>query len=179
MAAYKSDHKIIASDLNFGNCYCNFPSLAPKLLDATAPDLFSSYGFTQIIDIPTRVTQDTTSLIDLFFESNIENIVCHGTLPKIADHEGIVVSYNILSQRLKSKNKTIYDYKNADIIGLIKYIKEFDFNTNLFSYPIEAQTELYSKVLTDAFAQFVPCKTVNIRQNDQPWVNSYTRLLLR
>ena len=80
---------------------------------------------------------------------------------------------------MKSKNKTIYDYKNADIIGLIKHIKEFDFNTNVFSYPIEAQTGLYSKVITDAFAQFVPCKTVNIRQNDQPWSNSYTRLLLR
>ena len=41
------------------------------------------------------------------------------------------------------------------------------------------QTELYSKVLTDAFAQFVPSKKVQLRLNDQPWTNSYTRLLLR
>ena len=92
LSQHKADTKIIASDLNFGNCYCKYPLLQPKPLDASAPDLYSSYGFCQIIDIPTRVTNDTTSLIDLFFVSNTRNIACHGTLPKIANHEGIVVS---------------------------------------------------------------------------------------
>ena len=49
----------------------------------------------------------------------------------------------------------------------------------MFNHPIELQTELYSNVLTDAFAKFVPCKTVKIRTEDQPWANNYTRLLLR
>ena len=122
LSTYNTDHKIIASDLNFGNCYCKYPILQPKPLDATAPDLFSSYGFSQLIDIPTRVTNDTTSLIDLFFEANTENVVCHGTFPQIADHEGFLVSYNIESQKPKTKTKTIYDYRNADVDGLIKHI---------------------------------------------------------
>ena len=33
--------------------------------------------------------------------------------------------------------------------------------------------------MIDAFSQFVPCKSVPIRVNDQPWSNTYTRLLLR
>ena len=90
-----------------------------------------------------------------------------------------LVSYNIESQKPKSKTKTIYDYRNADADGLIKHIKEFDFNTAVFNYPTVSQAELYSKVLTDAFALYVPCKTVPIRSEDQPWANSYTRLLLR
>ena len=64
-------------------------------------------------------------------------------------------------------------------MDLIDYIKYFDYETAVFQYPAETQAELYTKVLTDAFAQFIPCKTVPIRQNDQPWSNSYTRLLLR
>ena len=44
-------YKIISSDLNFGNCYCKNPMLNPKPLDSTAPDLFASYGFQQLIDI--------------------------------------------------------------------------------------------------------------------------------
>ena len=67
LSSYNATQKIIASDLNFGNCYCKYPILNPKPLDATAPDLFSSYGFTQLIDIPTRITDNTMSLIDLFF----------------------------------------------------------------------------------------------------------------
>ena len=49
----------------------------------------------------------------------------------------------------------------------------------MFSHPIELQAELYSNILTDAFSVFVPCKTFQIRPEDQPWANSYTRLLLR
>ena len=59
-----------------------------KPLDALAPDIFSSFGFKQLIDIPTRTTGDTISLIDLFFVDKTEDIVCHGTLPRIADHDG-------------------------------------------------------------------------------------------
>ena len=119
--------KIIISDLNFGNCYCKYPVLEPKLLDAAAADLFSSFSFTQLIDIPTRVTEDTTSLIDLIFERNTDNISSHGTLPKIADHDGVLVSYFIQSHKPKAKTKTIYHYKNADINGLINHIKSFNF----------------------------------------------------
>ena len=40
----KVEYKIIASDLNFGNCFCKNPVLNPKPLDSSAPDLFESYG---------------------------------------------------------------------------------------------------------------------------------------
>ena len=83
---HKSDVKIIASDLNFGNIYCKSPLLDHKPLDQTAPELFSSYGMQQLIDIPTRVREHTISLVDLFFVSTIDNVKAHGTLPAIADH---------------------------------------------------------------------------------------------
>ena len=77
------------------------------------------------------------------------------------------------------KTKSFYDYKNTDIDGLRNYIKNFDFNTAVFSHPTVQQTELYEKILVEAFNKYVPCKTVIIRHNDQPWANTYTRLLLR
>ena len=136
----KAEYKIIASDLNFGNCYCKNPILNPKPLDSTAPDLFESYGFHQLIDIPSRVTLVSVSLIDLIFTNKSDNIICHGTLPKIADHEGTLVSFNIKSQKIKPNTKIIYDYKNADVEGLIKYIKEFNFQNTVFDLPIFDQT---------------------------------------
>ena len=77
----------------------------PKPLDSVAPDLFSSYGFKQLIDIPTRVTQISVSLIDLIFVNKPDDIICHGTIPKIADHDGTIVSFNTKSE--KQKQKTI------------------------------------------------------------------------
>ena len=49
----------------------------------------------------------------------------------------------------------------------------------VFSHPIEVQTSLFQDILIDAFSKFIPCKTYQIRPNDQPWSNTYTRLLLR
>ena len=175
----KAAYKIIAGDLNFGNCYCRVPILDPKPLDSTAPDLFSSYGFQQLIDIPTRVTENSISLIDLIYVNKPDDVVCHGTLHKIADHDGVLVSFNTKSIKQKPKTKKIYDYKNADIDGLINYIKNFDFENTVFSHPSIDQTDIYTDVLQKAFAQFVPVKTITIRPMDQPWCTTYTRLLMR
>ena len=62
---------------------------------------------------------------------------------------------------------------------MISHIKQINFETAVFSHPIEAQADIYNNLLIDAFSQFVPSKTITIRANDQPWSNRYTRLLLR
>ena len=174
-----ANYKIISSDLNFGNSYCKCPILTPKPLDSVAPDLFASFGFHQLIDIPTRTTETTMSLIDLIYINNPENVICHGTLPRIADHDGTLVSFNLKCKKQPQKTKTIYDYKNADIEGLTKYIKELDFQNSVFNQPTINQADIYTNILKQAFAKFVPCKTVVIRPQDMPWCNTYTRLLLR
>jgi hypothetical protein len=152
--SHPSTHKVIASDLNFGNCYCKYPILEPKPLDTRAPDLFSSRGFTQIIDIPTRTTQNTLSLIDLIFTNTPEDIVVHGTLPKIADHDGIICSFNIIEQRAKPRKKTMHDYKNIDLIGLRRHIKEYDFTNTVFTLPVAEQVQAYTQVIT-----YNPCRS--------------------
>ena len=69
--------------------------------------------------------------------------------------------------------------KIADIAGFIQYIKEYDFENSIFCRPVKDQTELYTEVLKQGIAKFVPLKTITIRLSDAPWCNSYTRLLLR
>ena len=54
-------------------------------------------------------------------------------------------------------NFVLVDYKNADIDGLVKYIKSFDFNNSVFDQPIKNQADFYSDILKQAFAKFVPC----------------------
>ena len=123
----------------------------------------------------------TISLIDLIFTNMTDDIVCHGTLPKIADHEGTIVCLNTKSTKSKSKSKIIYDYKNADEAGLIDFIKNYNFDNTVFVFnqPTTKQAEIFTNILHDAFAQFVLSKTVLVRPSDQSWCNRLTRLLLR
>ena len=100
-------------------------------------------------------------------------------LNKIAEKEGVVVSFNTKNVKPKPRTKLIHDYKNADVEGLIKFIKEYDFENSVFSRPATKQADIFSDILKQAFAQFIPSKSVVIRPTDQGWCNSFTRLLLR
>ena len=55
----RADYKLLSGDFNFGNIYCKSTVLQPKPLDVKASDLFSSHGFHQLIDIPTRFAENT------------------------------------------------------------------------------------------------------------------------
>jgi hypothetical protein len=179
LSNHSAHTKLFMSDLNFGNIYSKYPALSPKPLDAHAPELFSSHGYQQLIDIPTRVTDNTTSLIDLAFTSNLDKIRSHGTLPPIADHEGIFVHFHCVKEQQSVITKSVYDFRNIDEIGLRNYIKSFDFDLHVFSKPVAQQAEAISDILILAQKLFVPMKEITIKTNDQPWVNSYTRILMR
>ena len=176
---HQHDNAFIAADLNFGNCYCKFPILTHKPLDSVAPDLFESYGMKQLIDIPTRVTDQSTSLIDLFFVSDLSSVITYGTLPKIADHDGILCSFKNTHSKPKIVTRTVYDYSNVDEVGLRNYINTFNFDTSVFCHPVEYQAEHFTEILQNAFSLYVPTKTVVVRSTEQPWCNTFTRLLLR
>ena len=44
---------------------------------------------------------------------------------------------------------------------------------------MQQQAEELSNILISAQKQFIPVKEITIKATDQPWVNSYTRLLMR
>ena len=69
LSRYEADLKMISSDLNVVNCYCVSPPLPFKPIDHSAPELFTSYGFKQLIDIPTR-ERKSISLMDLVYVTN-------------------------------------------------------------------------------------------------------------
>ena len=113
------------------------------------------------------------------FVSNVNSIQSHGCLPNVADHEGIFVSFHNTQQKVPLQTRTCFDYKNVDEKGLIKYLNEIDYGSLVFSLPVCDQAEAYTNILIQAREKFVTTKTILIRPCDQPWVNSYTRLLLR
>ena len=119
------------------------------------------------------------SLIELIFTNNEDNITKHGTTDPIADHDGIFVSFHSKMSKEKVISKDVFDYKNIDEIGLRNYIKAIYFQSSVFTQPIKEQANEMTKILQSALKKFVPIKKIIIKPSDQPWVNSYTRLLMR
>ena len=106
-------------------------------------------------------------------------VLCHGTLPKIADHDGILCSFNVIKSKEHARTKTLYDYKNVDLVGLLNFIKEHSYKNNIFNRPVEIQAELFTKFMIEAMDNFIPKQSITLRANDQSWRNTLTRLILR
>ena len=51
--------------------------------------------------------------------------------------------------------------------------------TNVFEKSVTQQAEAMSNILGSAQNKFVLVKTFSIKQDDQQWVDSYTRLSMR
>ena len=79
----------------------------------------------------------------------------------------------------RSIKKIVYDYKNEDIDKIRRFIKDYDFEGKVFSFPVKEQAEIFSKVLVDCFNEFVPKRIIHLKPQAIPWCNTYTRLLLR
>ena len=94
--------------------YSKHPVLPDKPLDSTAPDLFESYGFTQLIDIPTHITEKTASLVDLVYVQNQDYLSIQGTLPRVADHDGTLVLFHSSRPKVLQQTRTIYDHSKIN-----------------------------------------------------------------
>ena len=120
------------------------------------------------------------SLVDLIFVDNLDCITRHGTLPKIADHYGIFITFHCVKQKQYTPKKhTIYNYNDVQEKELINYIKSLDFDTLIFSKPVEDQANIMTNILTVAFQNVVPSKEVKVRPLAPAWTNTYTQLLQR
>ena len=98
---------------------------------------------------------------------------------KLLTMKVLFVSFSCTQDKPRPRTRTIFDYNNVDVYALCQHIKYICFDLLVFSQPVNKQADLSTDILTEVFSKFIPCKSITIRQQDQPWTNTYTRLLLR
>lgn len=89
-----------------------------KLLIST----FDSYLMKQIVDKPTRITEKTSSQIDLVF-TNIAYLTCD-VIDKISDHEVLIVKGNVFVQNEK-KDKINKCVQLLDFVKMKTYLQDY------------------------------------------------------
>ena len=80
------------------------------------------YGLDQLINEPTPITPNTSTLIDLIFTNRPENVYCSGVshVAAISDHS-LVYAYQKISIPTFSKGVTLITYRQFKVIIIIFY----------------------------------------------------------
>ena len=126
-------------DVNFGNLYCFFNSLNVKPIDQQGCQIFEDYQFTNLIDRPTRYTNHSVSLIDLFFVDRFDKVSAACVWSNIADHNGISASFDLCSKRPKQRTFEKYEFNqmtNDNWISFKSHLDDFSIKSrNFVSWP--------------------------------------------
>ena len=130
-------------------------------------------NLTHLIAEPTRVTFNSSSMLDLDITNCPERFSASGTLspPFNCDHSVIFASMNLSTQRSRSYKRHVWNFNNVNITDLNWELSQLDW----FSLCVNINDidEIYSSWYSDfrsVIEKYIPLKIqyVTIRFNDKP-----------
>ena len=141
-------------------------------------NIMNSFGLTQIIDSPTRITQYSSTLIDLILISDSLRCTDKGTIePFCSDHHAIYFSTNFLTTKQHCYQRKIWKYDDANFDEYRQKLTSSDWNMNNLS--VDEQVHKLTNNMVKAAEQSIPNKIVTIRPRDLPWFHNEIRNEIR
>lgn len=128
----------------------------------------------QIIDKPTRITENTSSLLDLII-TNRPDLILHSDVTPchVADHELITMTLIIKKTKRPPVIKTFRDFKHYDPQSFRELILSKEMN--LLNIPstdnVNKQVTILTEVINISIDALAPYVTRIVRRPPAPWIN--------
>lgn len=170
-----SDEIILLGDLNINMLKPNLP--AYNFLN----DILQTYNLKQIVTEPTRIANQTSSLIDIIASTKIEHITKTGTvhMPTVSDHLLIYCCVECPVVKNKVKFIKIRDFKKLDSNLLFEQVVSTNWNAVKSINNIEDQIDYLNQNIIALFDQFAPIKTIKISKPPAPWLTEVIKLMIK
>nr|CAH7760935.1 unnamed protein product [Callosobruchus chinensis] len=164
------DNIIILGDLNI-----NF-----LIQDNKVSQCFKSYGLTQVIVEPTRITETSSTLLDPIFFSAGANCVEKGTInaDMLSDHQMVYCSLFCGIQK-QQKFVTFRDYKNFNIDNFNKDLHQVPWDRILYLRDVESKLRFLTENINMLFDLHCPIRTVRVTRPKAPWLTSNLKLIFK
>ena len=134
-------------------------------------NIMNTNSLFQLVNIPTRVTEDTSSILDLILTPCPDMIQHKDVLPPIcSDHS---CPYVILKQQRTAcghYKRTLFNYTKLNKPKLIDEISKLDWDAIVSLDPIDSAADKFSDTLLSVAKLCMPVKEVTINERDAPWI---------
>ena len=156
---------------DFNTDILNNPS--PHLLD-----VIQLNGLELLVTSPTRITETSSSCIDLVLVPSKQFISHIDVLPPIcSDHSVPLVKLKGHIHQDTIFKRTIYNYSKLDKDNFLLDITNIDWNSIVSLPSIDTAAETFSETLLKSATNHMPVKEVTIRERDAPWMTEEIRKL--
>ena len=169
------DNVILLGDVN-----CDF--LTPSKPETVyLQSVFDSFGITQMVTKPTRVTKNSQTLLDVIAVDDKTIIHTTDVTVPIGTSDHCVAFADLIYQKPKYKERTVTfrDFSKFNLHYFEKDIQNIDWPSIQVLHNIDDKVDFLSANLIRLYDKHAPFKTVIQKKNRAPWVSSNTRLLMR
>ena len=145
--------------------------------------IYDTYGMTQIMKDPTRITSDTQTLTDHIVTNIPKNTAESGVVPcGVSDHDLIYIIRYTRIPKIKKEPKvlTVRTHKNLSEASLLD---------DLHNFPVELILEssgnpdtlwlTWKSFFTNIIKKYAPVQTIRVRWNSLPYVTAEVKHMMR
>ena len=136
-------------------------------------DILNLYDLTQLISNATRVTENTSTLIDHILVNNNDKFVQSGTIALgLGDHNLIYCTRKISKGQINDHNTVkIRSMKNFDSTMFVEELEKVDWSCCTLSDCVETNWNVFRDVFLKIINQFAPIKEIRLKQRTEPWMD--------
>jgi len=157
----------------------NINLLSPNYTSHQLHSLTSKMNFTQVVQQPTRIFNNSNSLIDHVYLNEPESLeYCEVTPPlDSSDHNCISISVKRLPRLVNRKRRIIWRYNQADFDTANSLLSEIPYDP-LQSNSIDSSWAQWKDKFLSIMSQCIPNKIASIK-NEPRWITRKIKLLIK
>ncbi|XP_039450533.1 uncharacterized protein LOC120429543 [Culex pipiens pallens] len=161
------DRTFIVGDFNI-----NVASVLPSLNLTSLRRIHSTFNLTVLPTGPTRITDTTSTTIDLLITDCPQSIrkAKAVSASAISDHEVIYLLADVLVRNRNRRTIRVRNFRNVDVLQLQAEYQAKDFQRFYESNDVEEKTALLTADLQDLLDRHAPERTIYVRDERTPWI---------
>lgn len=142
--------------------------------------IFETYGLSQIVNSPTRITLSTATLIDLILTTSESIVQSVHVIPldHMSDHELVSCTLKITGRKVKPAYKTVRDFKNFNYEIFLQDLRLIPLEIIYDINNVNEKLKFLNESLISLFNIHAPYKTFRITKKYSPWITDNIRLLM-
>ena len=160
----KSQETILMGDLNV-----NFLKQDNKEFKA----ILNIFGFEQMVDEPTRISESTETLIDIIVTNNPANIIKTEVIPtSIGDHDMVGCVRKLNNASFKPRKITCRDYRSYHPEAMNEELETVDWSAFYSCRTVNEAWSQMKDILLTIFEHHAPKICKKVRGKSAPWLTS-------
>ena len=143
--------------------------------------LIEPFDLKQIIDKPTRITDQSKTLIDLLFVKDLDRVKTFGLCDAsgVSDHFFIYMAYNIKKTKFKPITITRRDFRKFDLPAFQRAAEVANWENVFAVEDVNDKVTILENTINDLLDTFAPYRTFKItKPHSTPWLTDEIKQIM-